>query len=97
MKKKFLGNSSGQGLIEYLVIVALVAAGSIAIMRTLGQTVQFQFAKISKGLGATSQDQMTAPVLLQSSYQKKNMSNFLRGTDSRNNENSSDSSDGEDK
>ena len=37
-------NQRGQGLVEYLIIVALMAVATIGIVRVLGQTVSAKFA-----------------------------------------------------
>jgi len=46
----------GQSLIEYLIIVALIAIGSISIMRSLGETVYVRFANITGALQHRSVD-----------------------------------------
>ena len=45
-----LRNNKGQGLIEYLIIVALVGVATIGMVRILGNTVERQLAKITNGL-----------------------------------------------
>ena len=37
--KKLLSDESGQGLVEYALIIALISLAAIAIMTTLGQHV----------------------------------------------------------
>ena len=55
MKKKLcLNNNRGQGLIEYIIIVAMIAVGAISLIRVLHQSVNSQFAQIAKALGAAS-------------------------------------------
>lgn len=44
-KKQF-----GQGMTEYVIIVALVAIGAIAVFSTFGHTLQDQVAAITNGL-----------------------------------------------
>jgi pilus assembly protein Flp/PilA len=41
---------SGQGLVEYVLILALVALGAVATMQTLGQDINNAFTAISKTL-----------------------------------------------
>lgn len=72
-------NQSGQGLVEYIIIVALVAVGSISLLRVLNQSVNYQFAQISKALGAKTQDKITAPEVTSTQLQKKDLGNFMRG------------------
>ena len=45
-----VSNERGQGLIEYLIIVALIAVGTIGIMRVMGQAVGSRFATISDAI-----------------------------------------------
>jgi Flp pilus assembly pilin Flp len=39
MIKRYLRNKQGQGMSEYLILVLLIAVGSIAATQTLGSTV----------------------------------------------------------
>ena len=75
--KKHL-NEKGQGLIEYLIIVALVAVAGIAVMKVVGQNVQAQFSNVAKAIqgesGKVSMDEIT-----ETHYKKKDMSDFFKG------------------
>jgi len=57
---------TGQGMTEYIIIVALIAIAAIAIMQTFGQSVRVQFGKITAELqgetygGAAHQEVSTA-------------------------------------
>ena len=42
----FAPNEKGQGLVEYAIILALIAIVVIAVMTTLGKTVNNTFSKI---------------------------------------------------
>lgn len=46
----FTGNITGQGLTEYIIIVALIAIASIAAVSFFGQSVQGQFAGLAGSL-----------------------------------------------
>ena len=72
-------NQKGQGLVEYLIIVALVAVGTIGIMRVVGQSLAVKFAQVAKSLGAELKGQTDAPQVSESLYRKKDMRNFLSG------------------
>lgn len=76
---KRLKNRRGQGMIEYLILVALIAVGSMAIVRVVGKNVSVQFANIAKALGSGSGGEIKAESLDQSMYSKRDMSNFLNG------------------
>jgi Flp pilus assembly pilin Flp len=45
MLKRYLTNKQGQGMSEYLILVLLIAVGSIAATQSLGSTV---FKKIKQ-------------------------------------------------
>ncbi|MCS6838017.1 MAG: hypothetical protein NZ480_04145 [Bdellovibrionaceae bacterium] len=44
----------GQGLVEYLILVALIAIAAIASVQFLGQTFRYKLAQISSELGAST-------------------------------------------
>jgi Flp pilus assembly pilin Flp len=52
LSKRIAGRKSqfGQGMTEYVIIVALVAIGAIAVFSTFGHTLQDQVAAITNGL-----------------------------------------------
>ena len=41
---------TGQGMTEYIIIVALIAIGAIGVYSAFGRTVQSQMAAVSNGL-----------------------------------------------
>ncbi len=49
--QKILKNKKGQGLIEYLIIVAIVAIGSISVIKVVGANVSVRFANVANILG----------------------------------------------
>ncbi|MCI5073041.1 hypothetical protein MRY82_08915 [bacterium] len=76
-KKKTI---SGQGMTEYLIIVALVAVGSIAIVRTLGGSLRTGFAKITMGIqGKGNPSRIRDPKVSKSQYKRHDMSDFTNG------------------
>ena len=75
---KLLKNKRGQGLMEYLILVALVTVASIGVVRVVGSNISRQYAKINKSLGASDR----SPELLkvdQDDIEKKDLSNFMSG------------------
>lgn len=72
------GNQRGQGLIEYLIIVAVIAIGSIAVMRSLGQTIYVRFANITNALQQKELPILMTPVT-PDQYQKKGLGDFFKG------------------
>lgn len=74
-----LQNSRGQGLIEYLIIVALVAVATIGVVRVLGQAVNSRFAAISYALqGKKSTPQVEN--IPETQLRKRDLGDFMEGT-----------------
>ena len=48
--KNLLHDESGQDLIEYALVAALIALGAVAAMRTLATSINTAFSAISSGL-----------------------------------------------
>ena len=71
-------NQRGQGLIEYLIIVALMGVATIAIMRIMSETVSNRFANITNALqGAAS---INAPKKLEEkSIKQRDLGDFMKG------------------
>lgn len=79
---KLIKNQRGQGLIEYLILVALMGVATIGIIRILNGSVQAQFANVINAIqGSRSQARM--PTLRDTDYQKKDFGTFMNGTASR--------------
>ena len=68
----------GQGLIEYLILVALMAVAAIGIIRTLNQTVKARFANAIHALQGSDKKVKTESVK-QSEHRKSDLSNFMNG------------------
>lgn len=75
---KQIKNEKGQGLMEYLILVALITVASIGVVRVVGSNVSRQYAKVNNALGAEGR----SPTLLEvngSDTQKKDLSDFVTG------------------
>lgn len=88
MYKKFLSqihpdpknsknSQKGQGLIEYLIIVAIVAVGSIAVIKVVGANIDVQFANVAQALGGTDSKKKEAHAVTEGLYKKRDFSNFF--------------------
>ena len=75
---KIAGNQ-GQGLIEYLILVALMGVASIGIIRTLNQTVKSRFANAVYALQGKNQKAKTHS-MKKEEYQRSDLSNFMSGS-----------------
>lgn len=71
-------NRRGQGLVEYVIIVALVAVAAISITRLLGQTINAQFANITLALQGEKKKARLDNVY-EGSYRRKDLSDFMDG------------------
>ncbi len=76
-----VSNERGQGLIEYLIIVALMGVASISIMRVVSQNVQARYGNISAALGAKTKTGGLESADA-SSFKKNDLSNFFDGAKS---------------
>lgn len=75
-----LQNQRGQSLVEYLLLVALMAIATIGILRLLNHTVQAQFANVTNVL--QGENKVSFEKVEKSDYRKKDMSNFMSGAKS---------------
>ena len=84
-KKNILKNNKGQGLIEYLVIVALIAVAAIGIVQTLQNTVNTQFTNVTNAIGG--QNMKTKSVKVQevkgADYKKRGLNDFMKRANQR--------------
>lgn len=53
---KVAQNQRGQSLMEYLLLVCLIAVGATATVKVVGQNIQAQFNNISRSLRGESQN-----------------------------------------
>lgn len=80
-RSSVIGNSRGQGLIEYLVIVALVAVATIGVVRVLGQAVNSRFATITYALQG-KKAKPTVDTIPEEQLKKRDLGNFMDGVGS---------------
>lgn len=77
---KPLKNQKGQGLIEYLILVALVGVAAIAAVKTLSQSVTIKVSEVSKSLGAKVEGRIGRAEVTNSQWKKRDFRNFVSGT-----------------
>lgn len=73
-------NNKGQGLIEYLVLVALIAVSTIGVIKVVGNNLSAQYENINRALGAKNSRKLTVSNASESSLKQKDLSNFLEGS-----------------
>jgi Flp pilus assembly pilin Flp len=77
MKKR--NKESGQSLVEYLIIVSVVAIGSIAIIRTMGQTIKVRYANITNALQNKESSDISTTDVKESDYKRSGLDDFFKG------------------
>lgn len=83
---KILRNQKGQSLIEYMVIVALMAVATMGVMRVLSQTTSGKLASITQSLqGGKANISVEFEKIEASDIRKKDMGDFFRGSRSQRN------------
>lgn len=75
-------NRKGQSLIEYLVLVAIVGVGSIAVLRVVQAQVSNKFAQVAVQLGASGKENIENQNIEKSATNKKDMRSFFEGATS---------------
>ena len=73
-------NKKGQGLVEYLIIVAIVAVGSISVIKVVGANIDVQFANVAQALGGTDSRKKEAHKVTYTMYKKRDFSDFFEGS-----------------
>ena len=76
---KFVKNRNGQGLIEYLIIVGIVAIGSISIISILGGNINRKMANINAGLIGGTQTEKKGEAIKEKALRNRDLGNFLNG------------------
>ena len=80
-----LMNKKGQGLVEYLIIMALMGVACMGIMRVMSQTVEVKFGQVTQSLqGEEARTTATLQVeqIELDHVKKKDMSDFFHGSKS---------------
>lgn len=72
----------GQGLIEYLILVALMAVATIGVVRTLNHTVKAKFANAIYALQGSSK-RVKSESVTSTQYKKTDLSNFVNGASNK--------------
>lgn len=75
-RKSHLKNQKGQALIEYLIIVALIGVGSIALTRAVSENISARFANVVYALGGNVEGNRKANNVSNSMYRKRDMRDF---------------------
>jgi len=87
-RSRRLANQRGQGMTEYIIIVALIAVAAIGVYNFFGKTVRNQTGAIAAGLGGDEASAKTANAAgkkaghdsASEANNKKGLSSFTDGT-----------------
>lgn len=70
----------GQSLVEYLVLVALIAVGTVGVVRVVGSNIAIQYENINRGIGSKNATQLQLQNTDSALLNRKDLSDFLQGT-----------------
>ena len=75
--------NSGQGVIEYIILVAIIAVASMGIVKILGHTVSTKLAQITLSLQGKSNraKQIEEPEVKKKHSQERGMDDFYESSD----------------
>ena len=76
LKKSPLKNNLGQGLIEYLILVALVAVVAIGAVKVVGKNIYTQYEMINRALGSKTHGSLQIDSA-QDVNKQRDLSNFF--------------------
>lgn len=77
-------NQKGQGLVEYLILVALMAVATIGVVRALQHNLSASYTEVIYALqGSKSKQRAKRESLDESIYKKRDLSDFMNGASSR--------------
>jgi pilus assembly protein Flp/PilA len=85
LTKKNKKNQKGQGLIEYIILVAIIAVASIGVVRSLGHVTSMQLANITLALQGKGSRKIEQNTVHEGLYSKKDLSSFTRNSSQQNN------------
>lgn len=68
-------NAKGQGLIEYIVLVSVIAVAAISVVSVVGKNIREQYANISHALQNERKVQFTKPD--SRTYESVGMDNYM--------------------
>lgn len=82
-----INNERGQGLIEYLILTALLAIAAMGVVRILGHSVSAKFTDITNAIQGHQGKKVEVEHVQERHFRKKDMSDFMQGAVSREREN----------
>lgn len=80
-------NSKGQGMIEYIIIVAMIAISSLSVIRILSRSINLNLTRITDSLQGKETRSVKHTEVKSKHYSNRDLSNFFKGSSSKNTEN----------
>lgn len=74
---KNIANQKGQGLIEYLILIALISVTTVGVVKVVGNNIATQYENINRALGAKNSQSLTIKNASDNALKQKDLSNFL--------------------
>jgi len=77
--RSIIDNFKGQSLIEYLIIVALIAVTTLGMIKAVGTNISIHFANIAKALGGDSSNDIK-PIRVQADQvSSRDLHDYMKG------------------
>jgi pilus assembly protein Flp/PilA len=80
---KLIRNQKGQGLIEYVILVALVAVATMGMVRVLQKTVKVNMANVVHALQSDKKRKESHERIEADHIRKSDFSDFMNGASSQ--------------
>jgi pilus assembly protein Flp/PilA len=74
-----LKNQAGQGLVEYVIVVALVAVACMGMVRVLQDNVKANLANVIYALKGDAHSRIQGDAIDEADLKKSDFSNFMKG------------------
>ena len=74
-----MGNQRGQGLIEYVILVALIGVASVGMVRMLQKSVKVNMANVVNALQSDSRRKEQHERIEESDLRKSDFGDFMNG------------------
>lgn len=81
---KIVKNQRGQGLLEYIVLIALVGVASMGMIRILQHSLKANFANVIFALQDDSRRKVSAEKITEDDLRKSDFGDFMNGAASKN-------------
>ena len=80
---RLVKNQKGQGLIEYVILVALVAVATMGLVRILQKSVKVNLANVVHALQADGKRHETQERITEDDLRKSDFNDFMNGAAGR--------------